>query len=170
MLKLSREQFYKNHFSEISKYIQPYNSVLHITSNLSENKYNQGNYDTLNIDSTKDLESQIQIYDEKKYDFIVVTDIFEVSSDIYQFVKLFKNFLEEEGKILLTSINPKWNILFKTLESIGVKRKSQINSYIKPSKISNIFYSLNFEKLKSYNRQIFPFNLFGFGRFLNIFL
>ena len=66
MLKLSREQFYKNHFSEISKYIQPYNSVLHITSNLSENKYNQGNYDTLNIDSTKDLESQIQIYDVKK--------------------------------------------------------------------------------------------------------
>ena len=60
MLKLSREQFYKNHFSEIIKYIQPYNSVLHITSNLSENKYNQGNYDTLNIDSTKDLYDFLQ--------------------------------------------------------------------------------------------------------------
>ncbi len=170
MLKLSREQFYKNHFSEINKYIQPYNSVLHITSNLSENKHNQGNYDTFYIDSTENLEDQIKNRDKKKYDFIVVTDIFEVSSDIYQFVKLFKNLLVDEGKILLTSINPKWNILFKTLESVGLKRKSQINSYIKPSKISNIFYSLNFEKLKSYNRQIFPFSLFGFGRMLNIFL
>ena len=148
MLKLSRRHFYKNHFSEINKYVMPYNSVLHITSNLSENKYNQGNYDTLYIDSTEDLETQILNQDVKKYDFIVVTDIFEVSSDIYQFVKLFKNFLEEEGKILLTSINPKWNILFKTMESIGIKRKSQINSYIKPSKISNIFYSLNFENYK----------------------
>ena len=170
MLKLSRKHFYKNHFSEINKYIMPNNSVLHITSNLSENKYNQGNYDTLVIDSTEDFETQVLNQGNKKYDFIVVTDIFEVSSDIYQFVKLFKNFLEEEGKILLTSINPKWNILFKTLEIIGIKRKSQINSYIKPSKISNIFYSLNFEKLQSYNRQIFPFSLFGFGRLLNIFL
>jgi len=170
MLKLSRKHFYKNHFSEINKYIMPNNSVLHITSNLSENKYNQGNYDTLVIDSTEDFETQALNQDNKKYDFIVVTDIFEVSSDIYQFVKLFKNFLEEEGKILLTSINPKWNILFKTLEIIGLKRKSQINSYIKPSKISNIFYSLNFEKLQSYNRQIFPFNVFGLGRLLNIFL
>ncbi len=170
MIKLSREQFYKNHFSEIDKYIQPYNSVLHITSNLSENKYFQGNYDTLYVDSSEDLESQVLNQNKKKYDFIVITDIFEVSSDIYQFVKLFKNFLEDEGKILLTSINPKWNILFKAFESIGIKRKSQINSYIKPSKISNIFYSLNFEKLKSYNRQIFPFSLFGFGKLLNVIL
>ena len=96
----------------------PNNSVLHITSNLSENKYNQGNYDTLYIDSTKDLEAQIVNQDNKKDDFIVVTDIFEVSSDIYQFVKLFKNFLVGEGKILLTSINPKWNIIFKTLEKL----------------------------------------------------
>ena len=84
MLKLSREHFYKNHFSEINKYIMPNNSVLHITSNLSENIYNQGNYDTLYIDSTKDFEAQVLNQDNKKYDFIIVTDIFEVSSDIYQ--------------------------------------------------------------------------------------
>ena len=56
----------------------------------------------------------------KKYEFIVVTDIFEVSSDIYEFVKFFKNILEKEGKILLTSINPKWNLLFKFFETIGI--------------------------------------------------
>ena len=171
MIKLSREQFYKNHHNEIEKYIQPFNSVLHITSNLSENKYNQGQkYDTLYIDSTKDLKFEEFSDTDKKYDFIVVTDIFEVSSDIYEFVKFFKNILEDEGKVLLTSINPKWNILFSFFEKIGIKRKSQINSYIKPSKISNIFYSLNFEKLSSYNRQIFPFHVFGVGKVLNIFL
>ena len=159
MFKLSREQFYKNHYSEIEKYIDPYNSILHITSNLSENKYKHGDYDVLYIDSTKNLEFSELNQTDKKYEFIIVTDIFEVSSDIYRFVKFFKNILEKEGKILLTSINPKWNMLFKIFETIGIKRKSQINSYIKPNKISNIFYSLNFEKLKSYNRQIFPFSL-----------
>tara|TARA_A100001035_G_C27776706_1_gene499467 strand:- start:491 stop:1801 length:1311 start_codon:yes stop_codon:yes gene_type:complete len=170
MFKLSREQFYKNHYSEIEKYVHPYNSVLHITSNLSENKHKQGDYDVLYIDSTEDLDFSSFNQTDKKYEFIIVTDIFEVSSDIYRFVKFFKNILEKEGKILLTSINPKWNMLFKLFEIIGIKRKSQINSYIKPSKISNIFYSLNFEKLKSYNRQIFPFRLFGIGKLLNIFL
>ena len=111
-----------------------------ITSNLSENKHKQGDYDVLYIDSTKDLDFSSFNQTDKKYEFIIVTDIFEVSSDIYRFVKFFKNILEKEGKILLTSINPKWNMLFKLFEIIGIKRKSQINSYIKPSKISNIFY------------------------------
>ena len=170
MFKLSRKNFYKNHFSEIEKYIFPNKSILHITSNTSENELNHKKYDTIYVDSTKDLETKEFNLDNKKYDFIVVTDIFEVSSDIYEFVKLFKKFLKEEGKVLLTSINPKWNLLFRILESIGVKRTSQINSYIKPSKISNIFYSLNFEKLNSYNRQIFPFRIFGIGKFINIIL
>lgn len=170
MIKLSRKEFYKNHFSEIEKYILPTNSILHITSNASENELNHKKYDTIYVDSTKDLETQEFNLDNKKYDFIVVTDIFEVSSDIYEFVKLFKKFLKQEGKVLLTSINPKWNLLFRVFESIGIKRKSQINSYIKPSKISNIFYSLNFEKINSYNRQVFPFRIFGIGKFINIFL
>ena len=61
-------------------------------------------------------------------------------------------------------------MLFKVFESVGLKRKSQINSYINPRKISNIFFSLNFEKIRSYNRQIFPFRIFGIGKFLNILL
>jgi hypothetical protein len=170
MLKLSRKQFYNNHFSEIDKYTQPNSSVLHITSALGEEKFNHTNYDTLYIDSSKDLETQVLDLNEEKYDLIVVTDIFEVFTDVYQFVKFFKNFLKKEGKILLTSINPRWNILFKVFETIGLKRKSQINSYINPRKISNIFFSLNFEKIRSYNRQIFPFRILGVGKFLNIFL
>jgi len=170
MIKLSRKEFYKNHFSEIEKYILPTNSTLHITSNASENELNHKKYDTIYVDSTKDLETQEFNLENKKYDFIVITDIFEVSSDIYEFVKLFKKFLKQEGKVLLTSINPKWNLLFRVFESIGIKRTSQINSYIKPSKISNIFYSLNFEKINSYNRQVFPFRILGIGKFINIFL
>jgi len=170
MIKLSRKEFYKNHFSEIEKYILPTNSTLHITSSASENELNHKKYDTIYVDSTKDLETQEFNLENKKYDFIVITDIFEVSSDIYEFVKLFKKFLKQEGKVLLTSINPKWNLLFRVFESIGIKRTSQINSYIKPSKISNIFYSLNFEKINSYNRQVFPFRILGIGKFINIFL
>ena len=53
--------------------------------------------------------------EKDKYDLIIVTDIFEVSSDIYNFVKFFKNSLTKEGKVLLTSINPKWNFILNFL-------------------------------------------------------
>ena len=75
MLKLSRKQFYSNHFSEIDKYTQPNSSVLHITSAFGEEKFNHTNYDTLYIDSTKDLETQVLELNDKKYNLIVVTDL-----------------------------------------------------------------------------------------------
>lgn len=169
-MKLSRKQFYKNHMNEISKYLSEDNSVLHISSNLSEVFELEDKIDTLTIDPKTKLELELLKLEKDKYDLIIVTDIFEVSSDIYSFVKFFKNSLTKEGKVLLTSINPKWNFILKFFELLKLKRYSNINAYIKPSKISNIFNSLSFEKLKSYNRQIFPFSFFGIGRLLNIFL
>ena len=169
-MKLSRKQFYKNHMNEISKYLSEDNSVLHISSNLSEVFELEDKIDTLTIDPKTKLELELLKLEKDKYDLIIVTDIFEVSSDIYSFVKFFKNSLTKEGKVLLTSINPKWNFILKFFELLKLKRNSNINAYIKPSKISNIFNSLSFEKLKSYNRQIFPFSFFGIGRLLNIFL
>jgi len=169
-MKLSRKQFYKNHIKEISKYLSEDNSVLHISSSSSDVFELEESIDTLIIDPKNKLEIELLKLKKDKYDLIVVTDIFEVSLDIYNFVKFFKNTLTKEGKVLLTSINPKWNFILKFFELLKLKRNSNINAYIKPSKISNIFNSLNFEKLKSYNRQIFPFSFFGIGRLLNIFL
>ena len=155
---------------EISKYLSEDNSVLHISSSSSGVFELEESIDTLTIDPKKKLEIELLNLKKDKYDLIVVTDIFEVSSDIYNFVKFLKNALTKEGKVLLTSINPKWNVILKFFELLKLKSNSNINAYIKPSKISNIFNSLNFEKLKSYNRQIFPFSFFGIGGLLNIFL
>jgi len=170
MIKLSRKQFYKNHSNEISKYLSPESPTLHISSTLSEELKLDFNIDTYKVDQEESLDFELLDLGEKKYNLIVVSDIFEVSTDIYQFVKFFKRALSNEGKVLLTSINPKWNFIFKIFETFGLKRNSNINAFIHPSKISNVFNSLNFEKINSYNRQIFPFKLFGFGNILNQFL
>lgn len=169
MLKLSRKIFYKNHKNELLKFINPELEIVHILSNTSPSKSMFPDIDELLIDSEKNKEFIKFENLQKKYDLIIITDIFEVSQDIYGFLKNIKSFLKNDGKILLTSINPKWNLVIKFFEILRMKRKSNINSYIHPKKIANVFNSLGFENVKRYNKQVFPFKLFGLGTFLNIF-
>lgn len=167
-MQISRTLFYKNHLNEINKYLNNNLSALHISSINSEKFEFNNDVDCLYIDPEVELIFKDLVSQNKKYDLIIITDIFEVSTDIYKFVKYFRDFLNTEGKVILTSINPKWNVVLKFFEFLKLKRKSHINSYIKPNKISNIFNSLNFEKLNSYNKQILPFSLFGIGKVINI--
>ena len=82
---------------EISKYLSEDNSVLHISSSLSGVFELEESIDTLTIDPKKKLEIELLKLKKDKYDLIIVTDIFEVSSDIYNFVKFFKNALTKDG-------------------------------------------------------------------------
>tara|TARA_B100002019_G_C21274951_1_gene604976 strand:- start:5517 stop:6824 length:1308 start_codon:yes stop_codon:yes gene_type:complete len=168
MLKLPRKNFYDNHLQEISKYLQENIVALHIISKSSSIISQIPGTEQLIINEENSSEIVNLEDSAKKYDLIVVTDIFEVSHDIYGFVKSLKKNLKEDGKVLLTSVNPKWNTIFKIFEFMKLKRSSNINSFIHPKKISNVFDSIGFENIRNYNRQIFPFKFFGLGSFVNI--
>ena len=167
-MKISRKTFYKNHNKELRKYFYDEIKALHIvaenTAALIDTKHIE--ILTLNQNNEEDFKKINNL--ESKFDLIVLTDIFEVSNDIFNLVSNLKNNLNTGGKLLLTSINPKWNLLFRLLETFGIKRRSYINSYINPKNVSNILESAGYENLKNYNKQIFPFKLFGIGTFLNI--
>ena len=51
-----------------------------------------------------------------KYDLIVITDIFEVTEDIYALLEYLDRLLSRDGKILINSINTKWNFLLLFFE------------------------------------------------------
>lgn len=171
MIKLSRKRFYEFHTKELSKYLPLNGNVLHLTSNPSDYMENETNLKTIVLEKNNLDKNYKNLQDlDYKFDLIIITDIFEVSNDIYGFVSNLKNFLNLNGKILLTSINPKWNIILRIFEILGLKKNSYINSYIQPKKISSIFVSLGFENIRNYNKQIFPFRILGIGTILNIFL
>ena len=104
---------------------------------------------------------------ENNYDLIVITDLFELTDDIYNFFKIIKTKLSNDGKLLITSVNPKWNKLIRFFEISGLKEDSKRRAYIHPLKINNIGRSLGFEIVQSYSRQIFPFSVLGLGKILN---
>ena len=54
--------------------------------------------------------------DKSKYDLIVVTDVFEVTDDIFKFLNALNSILNNNGKLIINSINPRWNFLLSIFE------------------------------------------------------
>ena len=104
---------------------------------------------------------------EKKYDLIIITDLFEVSSDIYELLKTTRDKLNNNGKILISTINPKWRRVLRFSEIINIKKQIRKSSNTKLKKIVSSARSSGLELNYFYTKQIFPFKLLGFGRVLN---
>ncbi len=165
-MKINSETFYKNHINEISRYYSVNDSVLHVVNSESNIQVLDEFYDTLKIDISSQ-NNLMEFYDDKKYDLVVITDLFELSDDIYLFLKNISKFINSNGKLLITSINPKWNNFIKVFEILKLKNTTKKRNYIHPKKINNIAKSTGFEIIHKNTRQILPFSIFGLGTFLN---
>ena len=170
MFKLTSTTYNIRHYNEIKRYFDKGARILHIVNaEQSINKNIDYSFDseieTKYIKIDEDVENLL--LSEKKYDLIVVTDIFELTSDIYKFLDTLNNSINHNGKLLVTSINTKWNLFLYFFEILNLKNKSKPRSYIHPKKINAIAKSAGFELIKSYSRQIFPFKLLKIGNTLN---
>jgi|TARA_B100001248_G_C27394818_1_gene464795 hypothetical protein len=165
-MKINSKTFYKNHINEISRYYSANDSVLHVVNSESNIQVLDDFYDTLKIDISSQ-NNLMEFYDDKKYDLVVITDLFELSDDIYLFLKNISKFINSNGKLLITSINPKWNNFIKVFEILKLKNSTKKRNYIPPKKINNIAKSTGFEMIHKNTRQILPFSIFGLGAFIN---
>ena len=165
-MKLNSKTFYKNHLNEINRYFDDSDSILHIINENSDVPKidNQCDILKINTDDKKDIKT---LRTEKKYKLVIVTDLFELSDDIYLFLQNLSKSLDSNGKLLITSINPKWNSLLKFFETLKLKKSTEKRNYIHPEKINNIAKSTGFELVHKNTRQIIPFSIFGFGTIIN---
>jgi hypothetical protein len=167
-MKVTSNQFYRNDFIEILKYNNKNLSSVFIINSSSKNV---GLFENEIVVSTNEsFEEILKKISGFSYDQIFVIDIIESTENIFQLLKGFKKFLNPSGKIIISSINPKWYPLIKFAEFINFKRKSSINSYIYKRKIEPTLAAAGFSIINTYNRQIFPFFLFGVGKFINTIL
>lgn len=165
MFKVSSREFYKRHKNEILKNFFPLNSNL-VISNIDSNfKIEINDIDFLEIDI--DCENDQLFNFEKKYDCIVLSDVAEVSQDLLGLLNKLKRNLNNDGSILISSINPFWDNILYIFEILNLKNKSKKRSYIHPNKLSAILEAINFEIVSKKSRQYFPFKLFKLGNVLN---
>jgi len=166
-LKISAKFFNKNHLNELKRYAQTSNNSIHLISDKNKNlKIYETLTDQMKLINEKDLLKTIQSLNEN-FDLIIITDLFELTDDIYTVLKKIKLILTTDGKLLITSVNPRWNTILRLFENLNLKTKTASRAYIHPKKINNIAKSSNFELNQYYSRQIFPFRLIGLGSLLN---
>ena len=163
--QISNKTFYSRHCKEISRFVSK-NQSLHIVNAKSKYKINESATTDIIYLEIENIDAENLIID-KKYDVIILTDIVEVHPDIFNFFKLLSKFLNDNGKLIITSFNSKYKIIIKILERLKLKDKTLKYSYIHNDKINNIISGNGFDYINSFSKQIFPFKLFGLGTLLN---
>ena len=167
MIKISSSFFDQNHIKELQRYIQTSGKSIHLISekNRSIDKFEEITDQLLLVNDNDLVKSLSSI--EEKFDLVIITDLFELTDDIYSVLKIIKKILIPNGKLLVNSVNPKWNVILKLFEKLQLKTYTKDRAYIHPKKISNIAKSDGFELNQYYSRQIFPFRILGIGKLIN---
>ena len=167
MIKISSSFFDQNHIKELQRYIQTSGKSIHLISekNRSIDKFEEITDQLLLVNDNDLVKSLSSI--EEKFDLVIITDLFELTDDIYSVLKIIKKILIPNGKLLVNSVNPKWNVILKLFEKLQLKTYTKDRAYIHPKKISNIAKSDGFELNQYYSRQIFPFRMLGIGKLIN---
>ena len=166
-MRISSKLYNNNHVNELVRYVNNSQDSIHLLSEKSTNidgfKNLNKDLHLINEDNLNDFVSSLS----KKYDLVIVTDLFEMTENIYEFFENIKLILKPDGKLLINSVNPKWNRVLRFFEFIGLKASSQGRSTINPRNLNNIAKSSGFDLNQFYSRQLFPFKLGFIGVLIN---
>ena len=165
MFKLSNKIFYQRHKNEIEKFISN-SSSLHIINKKSSSKLNLLSCDQIDIDLDNEDYSPIH-KNQKKYDTIILTDILENQENLYKLLQIICLLLNDDGRLIVSSINSKYHFIISLLEKLGLKDRNKLSSFIYLTKINKITNGLGLEYQKYYTRQIIPFKVLFIGTLLN---
>ena len=127
MLKLSNKIFYQRHKNEIEKFILS-NESLHIVNVKSSNNFNLRGCDQIELDLENEDYSALK-EGSKKYSTIVLTDILENQENLYQLLQAICLLLDDDGRLVVSSLNSKYYFIVSLLEKLGFKDSNNSSSY-----------------------------------------
>ena len=169
MLKINQKTFYTRHNSEIKKYIYDSTKTIHIISDDVDDKLLQNECQYLKVNKNQDVNLILKSI-QGTFELIIITDLLENINNINQIFEILYNKLENNGKLLVTSVNNIWYPLINFLEIIRIKKISKKRVYTGLKQLKNILSPNKYSFILYNTRQFIPFRMFGIGNFLNSFL
>lgn len=168
-LKIRSKEFYTRQNKELKRYFHKNKKILHIFTNETKvlNIFDEKNIDLLVLDKDSNDLNKLSSIENELYDLIIITDLFEISENIYELLHLINSKLVSNGKVLISTINPKWKYIINFFEKLKLKNSIRKSSNTKLKKIVSLGRSCGFELNYFYTKQIFPFKVFGIGSYLN---
>ncbi len=107
----------------------------------------------------------------KKFDYIILSQTLTNTRDIQQFINYLKKVSHSDTRIIVLYFNFLWKPLLNLGEKIGLKLPEQEEpNWLTEFDIENFFVLESFEKIKTGQRFIIPYNLPVIALFVNRFL
>ncbi len=168
MLKLNSKNFYKNHSFELIKFYNTDYKTLHI---INGNEQSKSFFDEKVTHFVTGDDINLEEFQKNElYDQLILTNFIENSQDFVKAFPKYEKILSEDNKVIISTINSKWNIFVSVLSSLKIIKSKRPKNYITKKTIENTFKGFGYSLTKHYTRQIFPFKLFFIGTALNIML
>ena len=140
MIKFNPETFYRRHNKEIEKFIFNPLKTLHIVSDDVDTNLLENFCEYLLMNKNEDIDLSLKSINNK-FDLIIITDLLENQENISEFFDVLYSKLNDNGKLLVTSVNNIWYPILNFFELIGLKKKSKKRVYTSPKKLKNILSS-----------------------------
>ena len=153
--------------NEIMRLIPEDKSALSLVNSKSSFRNHPSSLETILVDPEVGLNIESTAFKNKKYKTIILTDLFEVSTDILELLSMVNKLLGKDGIIVICSINQKWNRILNLFERLNLKDENQKRLFINSNIVLNIAKVTGLEFVTQRNKQIFPFKMLGLGSLIN---
>lgn len=153
--------------NEIMRLIPEEKSALSLVNSKSSFRNHPSSLETILVDPEVGLNIESIAFKNKKYKTIILTDLFEVSTDILELLSMVNKLLGKDGIIVICSINQKWNRILNLFERLNLKDENQKRLFINSTIVLNIAKVTGLEFVTQRNKQIFPFKMLGLGSLIN---
>ena len=153
--------------NEIMRLIPEEKSALSLVNSKSSFRNHPSSLETILVDPEVGLNIESTAFKNKKYKTIILTDLFEVSTDILELLSMVNKLLGKDGVIVICSINQKWNRILNLFERLNLKDENQKRLFINSNIVLNIAKVTGLEFVTQRNKQIFPFKMLGLGSLIN---
>ena len=164
---INSKTFYKRHMNEIMSLIPEEKSALSLVNSKSSFRNHPSSLETILVDPEVGLNIESIAFKNKQYKTIILTDLFEVSTDILELLSMVNKLLGKDGIIVICSINQKWNRILNLFERLNLKDKNHKRLFINSTIVLNIAKVTGLEFVTQRNKQIFPFKMLGLGSLIN---
>ncbi len=104
---------------------------------------------------------------QNKYDYVIFPDSLEHLKDIQTVLENVYPTLSNNSRLVISSINPKWEQIFWILEKLNLKRPETPRNWLKLDTIKNILEISGYKVVDSGFRTLIPMHIPLLSRFVN---
>jgi SAM-dependent methyltransferase len=104
------------------------------------------------------------------FDYVIISDTVGVLDDIETAIDRLRLLCNDRTRMIISYYSPLWEPMVKLATRLGLRMPQPEQNLLTRTDLTNILALAGFETIRTEQRQLIPFGLFGLGRLVNRFI